>query len=572
MKFRDLSIRWKVLLITLAGPVLAASLLAWQRVDDIRSSSEKALIDKSKTIVLMAEATRNQMSKIVDSGITRPFDTLDPSKIIEAVPIVMAMQVASVNAEKSGYTFRVPKISPRNPLNTPTPEELAVLEQLTAQNIDEKIIVGNDNIRYFKAIRLTRDCLSCHGAPQGEKDPTGGTKEGWREGEIHGAFEIISSLKEANANVVQAKLSIAAWTLGILAVITLAAWLLLERNVIRPLRDSSDSIKDITEGNLKQTIVSASKDEFGIMTANLYTMAGELSGMITEIIKVSEELFISSATLDTTADSFVKGSGETSDRAISVAAAAEEMSANMNSVAAATEEAATNISLVSNSTEQMAATVREIAKNTEIARNITTKAVAEANAASARIDELGIAASKIGKVTETITEISGQTNLLALNATIEAARAGEAGKGFAVVANEIKELARQTADATQQIKSQIDGIQSSTSATVNQIANISKVINDVNEIVVIIVAAVEQQNATTNEIAENIIQATAGIQEVTENVTQSSQVAEIVARDIASVSQESTDMSRQSNTLSESARDLKELAQQLKKIVARFQV
>jgi len=91
MKFRDLSIRWKVLLITLAGPVLAASLLAWQRVDDIRSSSEKALIDKSKTIVLMAEATRNQMSKIVDSGITRPFDTLDPSKIIEAVPIVMAM-------------------------------------------------------------------------------------------------------------------------------------------------------------------------------------------------------------------------------------------------------------------------------------------------------------------------------------------------------------------------------------------------------------------------------------------------------------------------------------------------
>ena len=570
MKFRDLSIKWKILLITFAGPVLIASLLAWQRIDDIRSKSEKALVDKSKAIVLMAEATRNQMSRKLEMGIIKSLEQIDSSKVIEAVPVVTAMQVAAINAEKSGYTFRAPKISPRNPQNTPTPGELAVIQELTDKNSDEKIIVGDNDIRYFKAIRLTKDCLYCHGDPKGEKDPTGGTKEGWHEGEIHGAFEIISSLNEAKAEILNAKISIGAWTLGILCIVALVTWLLMEKNVIQPLRNSSCYIKEIANGNLAATIVSSGKDEFGQMTANLQSMAADLGKMIREIINASEELLSSSDILRTTADGFVAGSKETSERAISVAAAAEEMSSNMNSVAAATEEAATNISLVSNSTEQMAATIREIAKNTETAQNITSKAVNEASAASARIDELGDAASKIGRVTETITDISGQTNLLALNATIEAARAGEAGKGFAVVAHEIKELARQTADATLEIKSQIDGIQSSASATVSQIANITKVINEVNEIVVIIVAAVEEQNVTTNEIAENISQATLGIQEVTENVTQSSQVAELVASDISSVSQESTEMSNKSHALSESANNLKELSQQLQKMIIRF--
>lgn len=572
MKFRDLSIKWKILLITFAGPVLIASILAWQRIGDIRSSTEKTVIDKSKAIVLMAEATRNEMAKKIDLGIIKPFDQIDPSKVIEAVPVITAIEAATINAEKSGYTFRVPKISPRNPKNTPTSDELAVLKQMETQNLEEKIVIGKDEIRYYKPIRLTKDCLYCHGSPQGSKDPTGGIKEGWREGEIHGAFEIISSLKEANQEITSAKISIASWTLGILGVIAFAAWLLMEKNVIRPLRNASASIREIAEGNLTKTIVLTSRDEFGLMTANLQSMAQELSRMIREIITTSEDLLGSSDLLGQTSDSFVKSSKETSDRSHSVAAAAEEMSTNMNSVAAATEEAATNISLVSTSTEQMAATIREIAKNTETAKNITAKAVDEASAASARIDELGIAASRIGKVTETITDISGQTNLLALNATIEAARAGEAGKGFAVVAHEIKELAKQTADATQEIKAQIDGIQQSTSATVTQIENITRVINEVNEIVVIIVAAVEEQNVTTNEISENISQATLGIQEVTENVTQSSQVAEIVAHDIASVSHESSEMAEKSLTLSESARNLKDIAQQLRKMVIRFKV
>ena len=572
MKFRDMSIRWKVLLITLAGPVLLAALLAWLRIEDIRSSAEKAVVDKSKAIVLMAEATRNEMSRKLDLGIIKPFAEIEPDKVIEAVPVVTAMQVAAINAEKSDYTFRVPKVSPRNPKNEPTPDELKVLDELTTQNLEEKIIITADEIQYFKAIRLTKECLFCHGDPKGKKDPTGGTLEGWREGEIHGAFEIKSSLAKTNQEIFQAKLSVGAWTIGILAAIFATVWFLMNRAVIRPIRQSSDYIKEIASGRLTKKLDVQSKDEFGEMATDLQTMTFELNRMIREIITSSDELLGSSADLDKTANGFVRSSQETSDRSVSVAAAAEEMSTNMNSVAAATEEASTNISLVANSTEQMAATIREIAKNTETAKLITEKAVQEASAASGRIDELGLAASKIGKVTETITEISGQTNLLALNATIEAARAGEAGKGFAVVANEIKELAKQTAEATHEIKAQIEGIQSSTSATVQQIENISKVIHEVNEIVVVIVAAVEEQNVTTNEIAENIAQATIGIQEVTENVTQSSQVAVEVARDITAVSHESTAMSAQSAGLCDNARSLKLLAEQLRNMVARFTV
>jgi methyl-accepting chemotaxis protein len=572
MKFGDMSIKWKVLIIALVGPVLIAAILAWQRVDDIKSSAEKTIINKSKAIVLMAEAIRNEMARKLEMGIIKPFDQIDPANVVQAVPVVTAMQAAAINAEKSGYVFRVPKVSPRNPKNEPTPEELAVLEELTSKNLEEKIVIASNDIIYYKPIRLTKECLFCHGDPKGKKDPTGGTLEGWKEGEIHGAFEIKSSLKEVNHEILMAKISVASWTFGILGVIALAVWLLLEKNVVRPLRNSSNYIKEISEGKLTGKLVIGSRDEFGHMADNLQSMAGELSRMIKEIIKDSESLLSSSDVLGKTAEGLVEGSRETSERSVSVAAAAEEMSSNMASVAAATEEAATNISLVSNSTEQMAATIREIAKNTETAKTITAKAVDEASAASAKIDELGVAASKIGRVTETITEISGQTNLLALNATIEAARAGEAGKGFAVVANEIKELAKQTADATQEIKAQIDGIQMSTSVAVTQIENISRVINEVNEIVVIIVAAVEEQNVTTNEIAENISQATLGIQEVTENVTQSSQVAEEVAKDITAVSNESSEVTRMSTELSKSAHNLKELAVELRSMVTRFSV
>ena len=212
---------------------------------------------------------------------------------------------------------------------------------------------------------------------------------------------------------------------------------------------------------------------------------------------------------------------ETSQRSDSVAAASEEMSSNMQSMSSAMEETTMNMNHVASAVEEMNATISEIAKNSENARSMTNRAVEQGENASIQVSKLGESAKKISKVTEVIADISEQTNLLALNATIEAARAGEAGKGFAVVAAEIKALARQTSEATDEIKQTVEGIQTSTDGTVSEIKNISGGINDINEIVSSIASAVEEQSVTSQEMSKNVMNASSRVAEINGNIKQS---------------------------------------------------
>jgi methyl-accepting chemotaxis protein len=570
--FANLSIKWKMLLLVLLGPLLIAAVLAWQRVSDIRRGAEEALISKSAGIVLMAEATRDRMSKKLQMGVIKPFTELDSSQIMEAVPVITALQVASDKAQEAGYSFRSPKMDPRNPTNAPTELEKQVLAELESKKLKEKVIIEKDQIRYFKPIYLTADCLYCHGDPKGEKDVTGGIKEGWRVGEMHGAFEIISSLAETNKAVARARLSVLAWVAGILALIVLVSWYFLQKNIVKPLTEANSFMAKVAGGDLTGTIAIGARDEIGQMVENLNQMSRRLNDVIKDIAQSGATLLDSSSQLGMVADDFTMKTEDTAGRTHSVAAAAEEMSANMATVAAATEEAATNITLVATATEEMTSNINGIVKSTEKAQVITRNAVAEARSASEKVDELGAAAVEIGKVTEAITEISEQTNLLALNATIEAARAGEAGKGFAVVANEIKELAKQTAAATGEITARVHSIQGSTEMTVQQIQQITQVIGEVDAIVMSIVTAVEEQSSTTTEIAESISQASIGIQEVTENVSQVSVIAGDVARDIAEVNLASASISEGSGNVKSKAGELSRLAGQLQELVSRFRV
>ncbi len=344
------------------------------------------------------------------------------------------------------------------------------------------------------------------------------------------------------------------------------------RSISRPVIKTVGLAEKMSEGDFTQTLDIDRKDEIGSLVGALNNMGSSLKGMFKGIATGIKTLSVSSGNLSGISQQMSKGADETSGKSNTVTIAAEEMSSNMNSVAAAVEEASTNIGMVAAATEEMKATINEIAQNSEKARSITDEAVSNASSASEKVDELGKAAKEISTVTETIANISKQTNLLALNATIEAARAGESGKGFSVVANEIKELARQTAEATQEIKTKIEGIQTSTAGTVTEIEQISKVINEVNEIVSIIATAVEEQSVTTKEIADNVSQASQGIAEVTENVAQSSTVAGEIARDIADVNQASNEMSTSSSQVNISAEELAGLADQLKEMVERFKV
>jgi methyl-accepting chemotaxis protein len=185
---------------------------------------------------------------------------------------------------------------------------------------------------------------------------------------------------------------------------------------------------------------------------------------------------------------------------------------------------------------------------------------------------LGQAAREIGKVTETINEISSQTNLLALNATIEAARAGSAGKGFAVVANEIKALAQQTASATEDIKGRIASVQSSTASGITEIEKVSAVIREVSEIVSSIAAAIEEQATVTKDIAQNIGEASTGVNEANLRVAESSQATKDIAREILIVDQAAGQMAEGSGQIRRSASELSKVADFLLHAMSRFQV
>jgi methyl-accepting chemotaxis protein len=348
--------------------------------------------------------------------------------------------------------------------------------------------------------------------------------------------------------------------------------MLLTRVITGPILRTADFAATMAKGDFTQTVTVKQQDEIGAMAKALNSMVADLRTMLTDIINDTVILAKSSRDLKDAARQLTGGAEETSTKAGTVAAAAEEMSTNMQSVAGAMEESAQNTHLVAAATEQLNSTVQHISGNAETARNIAETAVKASQQTSQRMNSLNSAAAQIGKVTETITEISEQTNLLALNATIEAARAGEAGKGFAVVANEIKELARQTAEATVDIKRQIETMQNTTSETVADISQISDIINNINHVIKEISSAVDEQQAATTEIAGKVAETSAGITEVNEHVAQSSLVSAEITKDISEVNRAAQTMSNQCELVETSADQLNDLSARLTRMVERFTV
>jgi len=266
-----------------------------------------------------------------------------------------------------------------------------------------------------------------------------------------------------------------------------------------------------------------------------YNPQFDVNGKVHRVVKYATDITprkTAEANLKTTIKTVSENAQSLSSASEELTAVSQQMSSNSeetatqaNVVAAASEEVSRNVATVAASAEEMSASVREIAKNANDAAKVATEAVKVADDTNKTVAKLGESSVEIGKVIKVITSIAQQTNLLALNATIEAARAGEAGKGFAVVANEVKELAKQTATATEDISQKIEAIQNDTKGAVGAIDRISKIINQINDIQNTIASAVEEQTATTNEIARNAGEAAKGSTEISRNITNVSEAA-----------------------------------------------
>jgi len=375
-----------------------------------------------------------------------------------------------------------------------------------------------------------------------------------------------------------AVLRVVVWLIGISLLTVVCAIVvnrLAARSITVPLAAAMKRLDLIAGGDVSNDlspVYLARRDEFGMLCRAMQAMSVSLRGILGQIGGGIQVLSSSSTELSASSGHMSDGSRNASEKAHSVAAAAEQMSANSVSMTSSMEQTTTNLGGISSSMEQMTATIGEIASNSERARHITEEARRQATRITEQINQLGQAAQAIGKVTETITEISSQTNLLALNATIEAARAGAAGKGFAVVANEIKELAQQTAAATEDIKGRITGVQSSASSGIAEIEKISKVINDVSDIVATIATAIEEQAAVTKDISRNIGDASHGVGETNLRVAEASQVSQAIAKDIAGVDGAAREMADGSEQVRAAAGELSKAAEHIGAAVACFKI
>ncbi|MFN6559237.1 MAG: methyl-accepting chemotaxis protein [Nostoc sp. ChiSLP01] len=298
----------------------------------------------------------------------------------------------------------------------------------------------------------------------------------------------------------------------------------------------------VAQGNLSKQIEASNAGEFKQLTSNANQMIANLKSSIRQMTEVATAVASSSEQLTAVSKEMTHNAQQTAEQATLASASAEQVSQNTNTVVTAVEE--------------MNASIREIAKTVTEGAKVTVEAVKTADRTNETINKLAQSSTEIGKVIKVITAIAGQTNLLALNATIEAARAGDAGRGFAVVANEVKELAKQTANATEDISQRIEAIQTDTKDAVAAITQITSIINQINDLQNTIASAIEEQTATTNEISRNIAEAAKGTSDIAKSIA-------IVALNTQ------TTTAGTSNTL-EAATELSRMAVDLHKVVNQF--
>jgi methyl-accepting chemotaxis protein len=539
----NLSIGTKSVAVAVAAVVVTAGAgLTIQRAV-IHRQGEELTRDRMRAIVLGAENARQAMSALQAAGAidrarllaeAKQAPDLRATTLYRTIPVVAAWRSIAEVAATEGFEFRVPSGNPRNPKNTPSPAEAAILQALEKSDEFFQVDDAEGKITYARAIRLTGDCMSCHGEPS--RSPTGDGKdivgfrmEGWREGERHGAFLLRSGKAHIDKVVRAAMWQAAAWLIPVALGVGFLS-LVIMRRISRPLAGAVEVLDKVAGGDLTQRLAVESRDEVGQMGAALnqaltriHDAIGDIQGGAGGVASASGELASASDTL--------------SDGAQEQASSLEQTSASLEQITATVKQNAAN----ARQANEVAAASRESAEKGGRVVDAAVSAMSEINAASTRIAD----------IITTIDEIAFQTNLLALNAAVEAARAGEQGRGFAVVAAEVRSLAQRSATAAKEIKSLIED-------SVRKVDSGTALVNQSGHTLGEIVASVKRVTDIVSEIAAASAEQAIGIEQVSRAMAQMDKVTQA--------------NSAQTEQLSATARTLNQQADTMRRLTARFQL
>ena len=361
-------------------------------------------------------------------------------------------------------------------------------------------------------------------------------------------------------------------TVGIATALLIVCSLLIARSITGPIARCVSAVERLAQGDLTAQVGLKRDDEIGVLATSVDTCIGNLRSLVSELKKSATDLLGSAQVLTETSHSQAAAAEETTVQANTVASAGEELSINSKVMSESASQITQSTSTVAAAMEEMSSSIQEVARNCAQESEIARKADTQARQTRELMAKLDDSARQIGKVVELINRIAEQTNLLALNATIEAASAGEAGRGFAVVANEVKELARQSAAATEDIRKQVTLIQDGAGSSMKSLDEVAKIIEQVSHISSSIAAAVEEQSATTSEIVGTIHNVSTATGTLSKNVQQTSEGAAEVARNISGVSEAAAEGAKGATRISASATELNALSTTLGQLVAKFKV